>query len=69
MPEEGFEATALGKRRVQYHNIKQTAGEILRTEGVMGFYRGLLPRVIANVPACAISWGTYELMKSALIGN
>ena len=64
--EAAVAAKGLHKKRVQYLNIKQTAKKIFKSEGVRGFYRGLLPRVIANAPACALSWGTYELMKSAL---
>ncbi|KAJ1955290.1 Fe(2+) transporter [Dipsacomyces acuminosporus] len=41
---------------------------ILKQKGVAGFLNGCKPRVIANMPATAISWTTYEYFKWA-IGN
>ena len=42
---------------------------IYRTEGLLGFTTGVLPRMSINVPATALSWGSYELIKSFLIGD
>ncbi|KAJ2400677.1 Fe(2+) transporter, partial [Coemansia sp. RSA 2559] len=36
---------------------------IYRRQGVAGFLRGVKPRIIANMPATAISWTTYEYFK------
>jgi len=35
----------------------------------MAFTKGILPRMSINVPSTALSWGTYELIKSCLIGS
>jgi solute carrier family 25 (mitochondrial iron transporter), member 28/37 len=43
------------------------AGHILRTEGVAGFFRGVVPRVLSHTPAVAISWTTYETAKHYLL--
>ncbi|KAJ2844047.1 Fe(2+) transporter [Coemansia erecta] len=41
-----------------------TAAKIIyRKQGMSGFLRGMRPRVIANMPATAISWTTYEYFK------
>jgi len=37
-------------------------------EGAIAFTKGVLPRMLINVPATALSWGTYELIKG-FIGN
>ena len=42
---------------------------IYKNEGLMAFTKGMLPRMSINVPATAISWGTYEFVKSILIGD
>lgn len=34
-----------------------------------GFFKGLTPRIMSNSPACAISWGTYEVCKFFMIKN
>jgi len=36
-------------------------------EGVAGLTRGLGARVLVNAPSAAISWTTYELVKSVLL--
>ncbi|KAJ2453285.1 Fe(2+) transporter [Coemansia sp. RSA 2336] len=36
---------------------------IYQRQGIQGFLRGAKPRVIANMPATAISWTTYEYFK------
>ncbi|KAJ2676646.1 Fe(2+) transporter [Coemansia sp. RSA 1085] len=36
---------------------------IYQRQGIQGFMRGAKPRVIANMPATAISWTTYEYFK------
>ncbi|KAH3685627.1 hypothetical protein WICPIJ_003374 [Wickerhamomyces pijperi] len=40
---------------------------IYQMYGYKGFLRGMKPRVIANVPATAISWTSYEMAKHFLI--
>ncbi|GKY97149.1 hypothetical protein MPSEU_000673300 [Mayamaea pseudoterrestris] len=50
------------------HGTVWDAGRfILQQEGWMGFYRGLLPRVLSHTPAAAISWTTYETTKTYLL--
>lgn len=50
--------------------VIQTAYEaltqILKQEGTVGLFRGIVPRVMSHTPAVAISWTTYETAKSVL---
>jgi len=46
--------------------ILSVARGIMRTEGLRGFFRGLLPRVLLSAPSAGISWGTYETVRMAL---
>lgn len=45
---------------------KEAAMRIYQTEGAVGFFRGLTPRVLSHTPAVAISWTTYETAKQYL---
>mmetsp|Transcript_30593 Transcript_30593/g.71718 ORF Transcript_30593/g.71718 Transcript_30593/m.71718 type:complete len:243 (-) Transcript_30593:153-881(-) len=53
--------------QVLHKNWQQAARYIYQTEGFMGFWRGLAPRVLSHTPALAISWTTYEAAKQALL--
>ena len=52
---------------IRYRTFAQAAVGIWRQEGMAGFWRGLLPRVLSHTPAVAISWTTYETTKQALL--
>lgn len=43
-----------------------TTALILQTEGVRGFYVGLLPNVMQVLPNAALSYYTYDLLKQLL---
>mmetsp|Transcript_21977 Transcript_21977/g.38698 ORF Transcript_21977/g.38698 Transcript_21977/m.38698 type:complete len:422 (+) Transcript_21977:304-1569(+) len=45
---------------------KQAAMRIYKTEGMVGFFRGMTPRILSHTPAVAISWTTYEAAKRYL---
>lgn len=47
----------------------KAAKAIFHVHGWKGFWRGLKPRIIANMPATAISWTAYECAKHFLIKN
>jgi solute carrier family 25 iron transporter 28/37 len=39
---------------------------IYRTEGYRGFFKGIVPRTIFQVPGTAVSWSVYEYFKHRL---
>jgi Mitochondrial carrier protein len=45
------------------------ARDILRTEGVRGLYRGFGTNLIRTVPACMLTFTTYELAKTWVTGR
>mmetsp|Transcript_36920 Transcript_36920/g.57235 ORF Transcript_36920/g.57235 Transcript_36920/m.57235 type:complete len:366 (+) Transcript_36920:127-1224(+) len=47
-------------------NWQQAALRIYTTEGAVGFFRGMTPRILSHTPAVAISWTTYETAKQYL---
>ncbi|KAH3901144.1 uncharacterized protein SCDLUD_002627 [Saccharomycodes ludwigii] len=49
--------------------LKKAASAIYKVFGWKGFWRGLKPRVISNIPATALSWTAYECAKHFLYNN
>ena len=50
----------------RYCTIRGTVRLILKEEGIMAFYRGLIPRMMFVLPGAAVSWTTYEYIKTLL---
>ena len=53
----------------QQHKVKgMLAGinTVYRVSGIWGFWKGLYPRVVYQVPSTAICWSVYELFKYIL---
>lgn len=50
----------------KYSSFLPTIGTIVREEGAMALFHGTLPRMLHAVPAGAMCWGTYEVVKSFL---
>ena len=44
-----------------------TIRTILTEEGIKGFRKGVLPRIISTAPSSAVSWSVYEIIKRSLI--
>jgi hypothetical protein len=42
--------------------------QIVAEEGSSSLWRGVRPRVAFHIPAAAVCWGTYETMKTLLLG-
>ena len=51
---------------LRYTDILQTIKTVYKTEGAIAFTKGVLPRMCINIPATALSWGTYELIKGLI---
>jgi hypothetical protein len=54
---------------VKYNDFINTSKSFYYEEGIRAFGKGILPRMGMNIPAVAMSWGTYEMVKNALIGH
>lgn len=50
----------------QADTFSKAARAIFKVYGWSGFWRGLKPRIISNMPATAISWTAYECAKHFL---
>lgn len=51
---------------IKYRNSWVTFSEIFRSEGVKGFYKGLVPRAMTQSLSAAVSWSMYEMIKKSL---
>lgn len=47
----------------------QMAQRIYAEEGLRGFARGIVPRMLVHAPSVAISWTAYEAMKSLIMNS
>ena len=50
----------LQEQHRQYKGVGDVIFSIIKTEGIYGFYKGLLPCLLRVVPATAITFVTYE---------
>ena len=51
-----------------YRNTPDAIVTMYRTEGVAGFYKGMLPNLLKVAPSIAIAFVTYEFVKARLFG-
>ncbi|KAF9596090.1 hypothetical protein IFM89_007143 [Coptis chinensis] len=58
-----------GRARVYNTGLFGTFGHIVRSEGMRGLYRGILPEYYKVVPSVGIVFMTYETMKMLLSNN
>ena len=54
--------------RFPYRNAVHAAVMIYTTEGLVGFYKGMLPNILKVAPSIAIAFVTYEFVKARLFG-
>jgi solute carrier family 25 iron transporter 28/37 len=65
-PPNACPLAAAGNKKLVVANWQQAAVRIYQTEGMIGFFRGMAPRLLSHTPAVAISWTTYETLKQYL---
>lgn len=53
-------------RQPKYAGFLEAVRTIVREEGWLAFYTGVMPRMLHAVPSAAMCWGTYEVVKSLL---
>jgi len=58
-----------GNSSIVIRNWHEAMTKILKEEGGVGLFRGIIPRVLSHTPAIAISWTSYETAKQLLSNN
>jgi solute carrier family 25 phosphate transporter 23/24/25/41 len=51
-----------------YKSTWECTKEVFKMDGILGFYRGLIPNYLKVVPAISISFVVYERIKQMLGG-
>ncbi|XP_038967673.1 mitochondrial 2-oxodicarboxylate carrier isoform X1 [Rattus norvegicus] len=49
-----------------YKSLRDSFQVIFRTEGLFGFYKGIIPPILAETPKRAVKFSTFELYKKFL---
>jgi len=62
-------SSSSGGLNVRHVDWRSAASSIYESEGLPGFFRGTLPRVMSHTPAVAISCTTYEAAHRYLTGS
>mmetsp|Transcript_24100 Transcript_24100/g.71732 ORF Transcript_24100/g.71732 Transcript_24100/m.71732 type:complete len:344 (-) Transcript_24100:434-1465(-) len=55
------------RRQPKYSGFLPALATIVREEGGSALFRGMLPRMLHAIPAAAMCWGTYEVVKASLV--
>lgn len=53
-------------RAKYYHGIGDVIKKVYRNEGIFGFYKGLLPRMMYVTPLVAIQYSGYQLIRKSI---
>ena len=53
----------LSLQTAKYKNLSEAFFSIIKEEGFVGLFRGVVPRMMTHTPAIAISWTAYESGK------
>ena len=51
-----------------YRSTPHAISTIIRREGLLGLYKGMLPNLLKVAPSMAVTFVTYEFTKSWLFG-
>ncbi|KAK8809907.1 hypothetical protein WA158_000850 [Blastocystis sp. Blastoise] len=63
MIQRNLQVDGLYNNNRQYHNIKLCIEHIYKSNGIKGFYYGLLPQYLKAIPKSACSFAIYEKLK------
>lgn len=53
----------------QYKGIGDAIRVIVKTEGVRGLYKGIVPNLLKVAPSMASSWLSFEMTRDFVMGN
>lgn len=61
--------TRMQVRDLHFHrhaSMRETVRSVYRTEGLQGFYRGVVPATVRTIPHAALMFSSYETIRSWL---
>ncbi|EGS20027.1 uncharacterized protein CTHT_0045240 [Thermochaetoides thermophila DSM 1495] len=63
-----FQVNTMDGLGYQYKSLADAVRVIVRTEGFVGFYKGVIPNTLKVAPSMAASWLSYEVSRDFLLG-
>jgi solute carrier family 25 phosphate transporter 23/24/25/41 len=64
-----FQINTMSGMGYQYSGIFDAVSQIVRTEGVRGMYKGIVPNLLKVAPSMASSWLSFEMTRDMLMGQ
>ena len=62
-----FQVNSMSGMGYQYTSITQAITTILKEEGFLGLYKGIMPNLLKVAPSMASSWLSFELTRDFLV--
>jgi solute carrier family 25 iron transporter 28/37 len=57
------ERCALSKGQSSIRGMSEAFRTVYRFQGIPGFFKGMTPRIIYQIPSTAVAWSVYEFFK------
>lgn len=64
-----FQVNTMSGMGYQYKGIGDAIGNIVKTEGVRGLYKGIVPNLLKVAPSMASSWLSFEMTRDFVMGK
>lgn len=64
-----FQVNTMSGMGYQYKGIGDAVTQIVKTEGLRGMYKGIVPNLLKVAPSMASSWLSFEMTRDLLMGK
>jgi solute carrier family 25 phosphate transporter 23/24/25/41 len=64
-----FQINTMSGMGYQYSGIGNAIFMIVKTEGVKGLYKGIVPNLLKVVPSMASNWWSFEMTRDFIVGK
>ncbi|KAF1967524.1 mitochondrial carrier protein-like protein [Bimuria novae-zelandiae CBS 107.79] len=64
-----FQVNTMSGMGYQYSGIGDAITNIIKTEGVRGLYKGIVPNLLKVAPSMASSWLSFEMTRDLVMGK
>lgn len=64
-----FQINTMSGMGYQYSGIGDAIRNIVKTEGIRGLYKGIVPNLLKVAPSMASSWLSYEITRDLVMGK
>ncbi|KAF2743923.1 mitochondrial carrier protein-like protein [Sporormia fimetaria CBS 119925] len=64
-----FQINTMSGMGYQYTGIWDAVSNIVKTEGIRGMYKGIVPNLLKVAPSMASSWLSFELTRDFIMGK